>query len=88
MPPPPLPLSPPPPTSHSPDPGRPDPAATTPAAAATVVRATAATAPPGTAPLRWRSEDLLQQQAQVEIAHGGQVYRLRVTAQGKLILTK
>lgn len=44
-------------------------------------------APVGTA-LRWRSEDLMQQQAQVEIAHGGQIYRLRVTAQGKLILTK
>lgn len=44
-------------------------------------------APVGT-PLRWRSEDLMQQQAQVEIAHGGQIYRLRVTAQGKLILTK
>jgi hemin uptake protein HemP len=45
-------------------------------------------APTAPASARWRSEDLLLRQAQVEIDHGGQIYRLRVTAQGKLILTK
>ena len=37
---------------------------------------------------RWRSEDLLANTPQAEILHGGQVYQLRLTASGKLILTK
>jgi hemin uptake protein HemP len=57
-------------------------ASTVPAAA----EAAAAAAAP--APVRWRSEELLRHQPQVEIDHAGQIYRLRVTAQGKLILTK
>ncbi len=34
------------------------------------------------------SRDLLQDQREVEIEHAGQIYRLRLTALGKLILTK
>ncbi len=38
---------------------------------------------------RWlRSEQLLGNASEVEIHHGASVYRLRQTAQGKLILTK
>lgn len=38
---------------------------------------------------RWlRSEQLLGNVGEVEIHHGASVYRLRQTAQGKLILTK
>lgn len=37
---------------------------------------------------RWDSRTLLGQAAQAEIQHGDQVYRLRLTALGKLILTK
>jgi hemin uptake protein HemP len=37
---------------------------------------------------RWTSAELLGDQLEVEIQHGVAVYRLRVTAQGKLILTK
>jgi hemin uptake protein HemP len=37
---------------------------------------------------RISSADLLGQQRMVEIAHQGQIYQLRVTAAGKLILTK
>ncbi len=37
---------------------------------------------------RWDSRTLLGQAAQAEIRHGDQVYRLRLTALGKLILTK
>ena len=37
---------------------------------------------------RWRSADLLGPARTVEIAHGQTVYRLRLTALGKLILTK
>ena len=37
---------------------------------------------------RWSSEDLLRGQRTVEIEHRGEVYRLRSTRQGKLILTK
>jgi hemin uptake protein HemP len=39
-------------------------------------------------PLRLLSKNLLQGQQQVEIEHQGMLYRLRCTAQGKLILTK
>ncbi|MDT8998608.1 hemin uptake protein HemP [Paucibacter sp. APW11] len=38
--------------------------------------------------IRWSSAQLLQGQRQVELEHAGQVYRLSLTAQGKLILTK
>ena len=37
---------------------------------------------------RWDSRTLLGQAEQAEIHHGDQVYRLRLTALGKLILTK
>lgn len=37
---------------------------------------------------RISSADLLGQQRMVEIAHQGNIYQLRVTAAGKLILTK
>jgi len=36
----------------------------------------------------WRSEDLLAGTDEALIAHGDQVYRLRRTGTGKLILTK
>ncbi|UUX97010.1 hemin uptake protein HemP [Aquabacterium sp. J223] len=36
----------------------------------------------------WRSDDLLHGGREVHIAHAGSVYRLRLTALGKLILTK
>ena len=35
-----------------------------------------------------RSEELLQGQAEVLIAHGAETYRLRLTRSGKLILQK
>lgn len=37
---------------------------------------------------RWDSRTLLEGAGQAEIMHGDQVYRLRLTALGKLILTK
>lgn len=37
---------------------------------------------------RLNSRDLLRDRPEVEIVHGEQVYRLRLTALGKLILTK
>ncbi|ANK82517.1 MAG: hypothetical protein TEF_18255 [Rhizobiales bacterium NRL2] len=37
---------------------------------------------------RFRSEDLLGDASEIEIDHGGEVYRLRRTHSGKLILTK
>jgi len=37
---------------------------------------------------RWRSEELLAGTDEALIAHGDQVYRLRRTGTGKLILTK
>ena len=39
-------------------------------------------------PHRWSSAELLRGQPQVLIEHRGAVYTLRVTALGKLILTK
>lgn len=39
-------------------------------------------------PRRWNSTELLADGPLAEIAHGDQVYRLRLTALGKLILTK
>lgn len=50
---------------------------------------THATSSPVTGPCpRWDSRTLLGQAEQAEIHHGDQVYRLRLTALGKLILTK
>jgi hemin uptake protein HemP len=37
--------------------------------------------------LRIKSEDLLQQQRELEIDHHGRIYRLRLTQLNKLILT-
>lgn len=37
---------------------------------------------------RWRSTDLFGLAHEIEIEHGQAVYRLRLTALGKLILTK
>jgi hemin uptake protein HemP len=34
------------------------------------------------------SQDLLQGQVEVLISHGGEIYRLRLTRSGKLILQK
>ncbi len=39
-------------------------------------------------PRRVRSQDLLAGSREIEIIHGSQCYRLRLTALGKLILTK
>jgi len=36
---------------------------------------------------RFKSEDLFQQQREVEIDHQGRIYRLRLTQMNKLILT-
>lgn len=41
----------------------------------------------GDGPARVRSGDLLGPSGQLEIEHAGRIYRLRVTQQGKLILT-
>jgi hemin uptake protein HemP len=49
----------------------------------------AAAAPaPVLAPRRWTSEALLGPGPEALIEHTGSVYRLRLTASGKLILTK
>ncbi|HEY0844816.1 MAG TPA: hemin uptake protein HemP [Noviherbaspirillum sp.] len=37
--------------------------------------------------MRIKSEDLLQNQREIEIEHHGRIYRLRVTQLNKLILT-
>jgi hemin uptake protein HemP len=37
---------------------------------------------------RLRSEELLRGRAEIEIEHQGEIYRLRLTRAGKLILTK
>lgn len=42
----------------------------------------------GAGPQRIRSEDLLHGRQQIEIEHDGELYRLRLTRSGKLILTK
>ncbi len=39
-------------------------------------------------PRRLNSDELLQGQQEIEIEHQGMLYRLRCTAQGKLLLTK
>lgn len=43
---------------------------------------------PGAQPRAIRSHDLLKGAREIRIAHGEEVYRLSVTRQGKLILTK
>lgn len=48
-------------------------------------RASAGT--PGALPVRLDSKDLFRQAREVEIAHEGRVYRLRLTQLNKLILT-
>ncbi|MEY8878721.1 MAG: hemin uptake protein HemP [Leptothrix sp. (in: b-proteobacteria)] len=45
-------------------------------------------APAVAAGRRWSSRDLLAGAREIEIEHEGSVYRLRLTALGKLILTK
>ncbi len=42
----------------------------------------------GNAPGQWSSHQLFGSRQEVQIAHGDSVYRLRITALGKLILTK
>lgn len=44
--------------------------------------------PAALTPPRWRSHELLTAGPVAEIDHDGQIYRLRRTSQGKLILTK
>lgn len=39
------------------------------------------------AAIRLNSEELFQQKREVEIEHGGRIYRLRITQLNKLILT-
>ena len=43
---------------------------------------------PNTEPRRWTSEALFGSAQVIQIEHQQQVYQLRQTAQGKLILTK
>ncbi len=54
-------------------------------ATAATTRIAAAADPSGT---RLRSQELFAGASQVEIQHGEAIYRLRITALGKLILTK
>lgn len=56
----------------------------TPIAHATI----ASPAPAAAACPRWASQQLLGASPMAEIEHGGQIYRLRVTSLGKLIMTK
>ncbi|MBQ0936677.1 hemin uptake protein HemP [Ideonella paludis] len=44
--------------------------------------------PPDEGPVRWDSALLFKGQQELIIEHHGQSYRLRITALGKLILTK
>ncbi|MCW5609319.1 MAG: hemin uptake protein HemP [Rubrivivax sp.] len=69
---------------HHDTPGRPA------AAAAGALRAEPAVAerPRPLAPPRLRSPDLFGNAVEIEIEHDAQVYRLRKTSLGKLILTK
>lgn len=45
-------------------------------------------APPVTTPVSVDSRTLLQGREVISIVHNGEIYRLRQTRQGKLILTK
>jgi hemin uptake protein HemP len=49
---------------------------------------TRAATPPSARLRRINSRELLGTAQEVEISHTGQIYRLRLTALGKLILTK
>ena len=51
-------------------------------------RVASADAPCATALHRWTSPELLGNAQVVEIDHKGAIYRLRITAQDRLILTK
>lgn len=51
-------------------------------------RPTATARSPSAAPRRLRSTDLLQDSRELLIEHAGEDYRLRLTSNGKLILTK
>jgi hemin uptake protein HemP len=51
-------------------------------------RSATATLRPSTPLRRINSRELLGAAQEVEISHTGQIYRLRLTALGKLILTK
>ena len=42
---------------------------------------------PAIQPIRIKSEELFQQQREIEIDHQGRIYRLRLTQLNKLILT-
>lgn len=44
--------------------------------------------PPPPPPRRLPSQQLFGSHRELEILHQGQIYRLRLTSQGKLILTK
>ena len=44
--------------------------------------------PASVSPRRWRSADLFGPAQEIEIEHGQSVYRMRLAALGKLILTK
>ncbi len=59
-------------------------------ARASAARAQATPGQPGASPStpRWRSTELFGRAHEIEIEHGQAVYRLRLTALGKLILTK
>ncbi|PND40179.1 hemin uptake protein HemP [Paucibacter aquatile] len=67
---------------------RPTPAASPVSPASSASLAALSSARPGAAPRRLSSETLLADRREVEIEHAGQIYRLRVTSLGKLILTK
>ena len=56
--------------------------------ASTRQRSAAASSPPGAPLRRINSRELLGAAQEIEISHTGQIYRLRLTALGKLILTK
>lgn len=44
--------------------------------------------PPGRKPLRLKVSDIMGGEREAILEHDGQEYRLRITANGKLILTK
>lgn len=64
------------------------PAALAPSRSETTARAAPAGPPRRTAGRRVPSEQILGGAAEIEIDHRGAIYRLRITALGKLILTK
>ncbi len=54
----------------------------------TAPQATTPTAPPAPSVRVLKSEDIFQGQHLVCISHAGSIYRLQITARGKLILQK